>query len=261
VARGYADVTGVPLDETNLREFYSDYWDSRSDNAIWGPANRHLRRIIRKLLDGIDYRSVLDVGCGVGVLVSELKEAKSDLVVYGLDISAAAIEVANTMVQGDFRTCDVTDGLPDLSVDAVVCCEVLEHLPDDEALLRDLARKCTYLVVEVPAGPLTRTFRQGGHLRHYTVAGLKKMLTQTGFDVLELRKWGFPLLSIYRRVMDTLSESQVLGTYGRGKKLVCQLVYLAYYVNCFNAGDCLFALARSRAKLAQAADGQTSKEP
>ncbi|MCE9646965.1 MAG: 50S ribosomal protein L11 methyltransferase [Chloroflexi bacterium] len=35
---------------------------------VYGPTARHTRRLVLKLLDGLPFESVLDAGCGTGVL-------------------------------------------------------------------------------------------------------------------------------------------------------------------------------------------------
>lgn len=53
-----------------------------------------------------------------------------------LEYQSADLEPGRAMIQAD-----ITDtGLPDRSYDAIICSDVLEHVPDDAAALRELLR-------------------------------------------------------------------------------------------------------------------------
>lgn len=90
--------------------------------------------------------SILDAGCGNGILVNQLSHAKT----AGIDRSFTAL----TWVKKPHAQADVSQ-LPfaDASFDAVVCMEVIEHLPFDtfKRSLADLVRVTRrYLLITVP---------------------------------------------------------------------------------------------------------------
>jgi SAM-dependent methyltransferase len=82
---------------------------------------------------------VLDVGCGAGSVTAEL--VRRGRTVHGVDILGEAVErAASRGIRA--RRADVQDGLPygDGSMDAVVALDVLEHVLDPAALLREIGR-------------------------------------------------------------------------------------------------------------------------
>lgn len=101
--------------------------------------------------------TVLDVGCGNGIIARSLGEAGFN--VYGIDISQKAIEKARELttlpnVSFDVISADelVADGH---RYHAVICSEVLEHLNQPEKLLSILYQSLTddgILIVTVPNG-------------------------------------------------------------------------------------------------------------
>ncbi len=87
--------------------------------------------------------SVLDVGCGTGLVGRALRSRGYTGRLHGLDISQSSLDVAEQW--GGYDSLDRTDlqePLPveDGSVDAVVCVGVMTYLPDVEATWRELAR-------------------------------------------------------------------------------------------------------------------------
>lgn len=87
--------------------------------------------------------SVLDVGCGTGLVGRTLRDRDFTGRVIGLDISQASLAIAERGgVYDAVEQADLQQRLPvaDDSVDAVVCVGVMTYLPDVEAVWRELAR-------------------------------------------------------------------------------------------------------------------------
>jgi SAM-dependent methyltransferase len=78
-----------------------------------------------------DAASLLDLGCNVGELLGAAAHLYPTLKLTGVDVNAAAIEIARRNTpQADLRQCD-GPLLPfaDDSFDHVTCIEVIEHIP------------------------------------------------------------------------------------------------------------------------------------
>lgn len=94
----------------------------------------------------IDHGPVLDIGCGDGLLLGFLRDR--DIDAEGIDISDEA--VARCQEQGlKARTYDPADPLPfeDGSFETVVLLDVLEHVYDPVALLKEATRVSRKTVV------------------------------------------------------------------------------------------------------------------
>jgi SAM-dependent methyltransferase len=99
---------------------------------------------LRLLLDAMrDLEGdVVDVGCGAGNVARAIAESRPELRVHGVDISAGALELARRAApEVDFQTAPA-ERLPfrDGSMSAVVMLDVLEHLEDPAAALREIRR-------------------------------------------------------------------------------------------------------------------------
>ena len=90
-----------------------------------------------------DARSVLDVGCGTGLVGKALRARGCTAQVSGLDISQASLRIARQT--GAYDTLERADlqqplDVEDDSVDVLVCAGVMTYLPDVEAVWREFAR-------------------------------------------------------------------------------------------------------------------------
>ena len=133
---------------------------------------------------------ILDVGCGLGIAHRFLSVPRTYV---GVDMSATTVELARGLhpqATADFHV----GALPNLplssaSIDAAICLEVLEHVDDDRAALRELHRVLRprgFLIVAVPQTFYWAAYQELiGHYRHYTAGSLRGLLRQEGFEVVE----------------------------------------------------------------------------
>jgi 2-polyprenyl-3-methyl-5-hydroxy-6-metoxy-1,4-benzoquinol methylase len=130
-------------------------------------------------------RTAFEVGCGEGQLT--LRLLRRGLEVRGCDLDAPIVAKARQLVseagqKAELRACSIYDLDPEASAaDLVVCCEVMEHLPDPEAALRILARMARpHLLLSVLREPLWRVLNMArgrylaelgntpGHIQHWS---------------------------------------------------------------------------------------------
>lgn len=117
---------------------YASWYAARTPG---GHALRERQRRVLELLPAPC--TVLDVGCGPGVLAGELLGRGYD--VWGVDAAPGMIEQCwrrfGTLGRQRFAVADATRyDLPDASFDAVVCTGVIDRLPDGAAAVREMAR-------------------------------------------------------------------------------------------------------------------------
>jgi predicted TPR repeat methyltransferase len=101
--------------------------------------------------------SVVDVGCGTGLVGRELRAGGFSGRLVGLDISQASLDHARQDGAYDsLEPADLQQRLPldDDSVDALVCVGVMTYLPEVEAVWREFAR------IVLPGGLVVATQRE-----------------------------------------------------------------------------------------------------
>ena len=82
--------------------------------------------------------------------------------------------------------------------------EVLEHLPDDAAAVREcwrVLRPGGIYIISVPADPNQWDWldKWAGHFRRYRAKDLRALLEAQGFNVLTIHHFGFPFVRFFHR--------------------------------------------------------------
>jgi 2-polyprenyl-3-methyl-5-hydroxy-6-metoxy-1,4-benzoquinol methylase len=177
----------------------------------YGSSNPFVRRMMagfERSLDGLmdiaDPQSLLDVGCGEGVLVHEwakrLGEGKR---VVGIDLEEESIQQGWAQRQAPNLEYKVmrAENLPfaDDEFDLASAIEVLEHVPNPEHTVAEMARCAQrHLLVSVPREPLWRMLNMArgaywselgntpGHLNHFSKRSFTALLARHG-KVVEVR--------------------------------------------------------------------------
>jgi ubiquinone/menaquinone biosynthesis C-methylase UbiE len=121
----------------------------RSAAASWDeihPASAKRRAVLRglDLLDPLQGRTVVDVGCGTGVTIGPLLERIGDGRVIGIDFAPEMIARARTndsdprvrFVESDVLAVEISPA----SVDALTCFNAFPHFPDPERVVSLFAR-------------------------------------------------------------------------------------------------------------------------
>ena len=228
---------------------YNKIWDDKwGDMQKYGPTHRHHRRIAKKMLSGLDYVSVLDVGCGEGSNLAFLNSLKDGLELSGSDVSSDAIDQAKKIVpQAKYYVMDSQKEKIEKQFDLVFCSDVVEHLENDREAIKnmyDMTGK--YCLIATVQGRM-REFEKGiGHIRNYKYGELKKIMQNAGFIVVQEVSWGWPFYSpIFRDLLDRKGvEKQTGGKYGLFKKIVSNILYFIFLFNSQKKGDVIFVLAK-----------------
>ena len=125
---------------------------------------------LRSLLGRCEFDSLLEVGCGEGLLLWRVADCLSGKDVTAVDIDTDELAIAKR--NAPFADLQIADAhsLPfsDGQFDLVFCCEVLEHLQDPAKALSELARVSrTYAILSVPNEPLWRMLNllRGAYVR------------------------------------------------------------------------------------------------
>jgi len=183
--------------------------------------------VVRRLMSGFEGTlqdlftraaptSVLDVGCGEGVLTERWARALGNRPVLGIDLDDPKLkeEWAGRRRQNlSFAAVDVAERLPyaDDEFDLASAIEVLEHVPDPEHTVAEMARVARrHLLVSVPREPLWRGLNLArgayitelgntpGHVNHWSRRAFVSLLSHHGrvIDVRSPFPWTMLLVAV-----------------------------------------------------------------
>lgn len=237
----------MSLQDSGVSDYDNVWHKVYGDMQDCGPTHRHMRRLLARVLQNLEYSSVLEVGCGQGHNLPALMKQRKISRFTGVDISQVALDHASRMFpDGEFIKIDVESGCIPGQWDLVFCSLVLEHLPHDVEALRNMhAMTGKYLVATTIAGDFER-YRgwdvQMGHVRNYQRGELEGKLQSVGFNVLRSIYWGFPFYSPIARTVQNFSAAGT-GKFSVSTWLIAQVLNAVYYLNSHRRGDLLIVVA------------------
>ena len=220
-------------------------WD---DMKLYGPYARTLTRWIHKLLDPLDFSSVLDVGCGRGHTLQRLLQRYPQVErVAGIDLSPISLQAARERVgQGDYYAMDIQEGSLSERFDLVICTDVIELLLHDTQALINMREMTTrYILVTTLQGNFLPEWevRISQHVRNYKRGELVTKMQEAGFNIQCCVEWGFPFYSpLYRRSLNLFRGQGMAGHYGLGRKLLSEAIFRLFYLNTASRGELIFVV-------------------
>lgn len=190
----------------------------------------------RLILDLVEGKSVLDVGCGAGLLSKILLEKGYNVTV--IDSDEKAIEIAKKKGIVGF-VADITSWETDEKFDCIVASDILEHITDDRLAIRrfhSLLKPEGCLIVNVPAYKFL--FGQHdislGHKRRYSDSELKAKLETSGFKIEVQRHWNLlalPITILLTRILKRDYPHEKVSKLISLSKLIEKLLSLESKVN------------------------------
>ena len=181
------------------------------EDAMWyyRALHAHVQRELGRRLGGRPAR-ILDAGCGSGGLIRRLAGAEPAWTWTGIDVSPLACALARKRCPADIREASVTAlPFPDATFDAVVSADVLYHVEDDAAALREMARVLRpggVAVINVPAHRWLWSYHDVAthSQRRYGRGELREKMAAAGMVATRMTHWNMlplPLVIVRRKLL------------------------------------------------------------
>lgn len=238
----------------------------RLEKLLLNVGDMSLKRRARRIIEETNPQTgeaIIDLGCGTGYYLYLLSNLSLNLKLTGFDNDKKALEEAKLLLSNNESINFVIGDMhkmpfKDKSFDKIVMSEVLEHVENDEQVLKEVYRILKLngiLVISVPSinypffwDPmnwlLERLFHThikssffsgiwSGHLRLYSLQDLKKKFEKVGFKVeiaQELTYWCLPfnhyLINLVARLLyDVKISSQIADKISKFKNSKKPLIF------------------------------------
>lgn len=170
-----------PAEYERMYRYEDHYW--------WFVSRRELVDSLVRRLPLPPHPMIVDVGCGTGATAAQLQRYGT---VIGIDISPLALSWSRQRGLNNLLL-SAAERLPlaHESVDVIIATDILEHLDDDVAVLREFRRVLKpggYVVVTVPAYSILWSEHDLAlmHRRRYVARELAKRSRTAGFEIVRL---------------------------------------------------------------------------
>lgn len=149
--------------------------------------------------NSIKPHKILELGCGTGALLRELKKRNIGEKYVGIDYSEEAITYLNDNTQDiEAIKADITSKsfLLDDKFDLVILVHVLQHLEDPDKCLNSIVKKInfSYLIIEVPLEDmfinkvfsffLRRKHNPCGYFQFFNLKTFRQILTSNNLSII-----------------------------------------------------------------------------
>jgi 2-polyprenyl-3-methyl-5-hydroxy-6-metoxy-1,4-benzoquinol methylase len=188
------------------------------------------------ILDVIEGKNILDIGCGACRLSKILVEKSYD--VTAIDSDEKAVEIAKKKGIRGFKA-DISNWKTESKFDCVIASDVLEHIDDDEFVIRKIhtmLKPGGCLILNVPS----YKFLFGkhdislGHKRRYSDGELKAKLEESGFEIEHQRHWNLlalPMTVLITRILKKDYPHERISKLGLLSKTLEKLLLLESKIN------------------------------
>jgi ubiquinone/menaquinone biosynthesis C-methylase UbiE len=205
-------VTGVTQEPVPTGNTYDKYG---STNPVVRRLMTNFESTLEQLWHKAGPESILDVGCGEGVLTEQWADQLGSGRIVGIDLDDPKLKAEWDKRQRanlDYRVEDATNlSFTDGEFDMATAIEVLEHVPDPERTVSEMTRVAKrWVLVSVPREPLWRGLNMArgaylkelgntpGHINHWSKRSFVAMLSRYGTveDVRSPFPWTMVLVRV-----------------------------------------------------------------
>lgn len=193
--------------------FRPEYFEALAEleprNFWFRARNREIVGLLRKHFPGL--KNFLEIGCGTGFVLGGAASVFPVARLAGTELFCAGLGCAARRVPGaEFLQVDARHIPYEAEFDVVGAFDVLEHIPEDEAVMSQMYQAVKPgggIVVTVPQHQWlwSRQDELAGHVRRYNEAELRSKIARAGFRVSEVRSFVsllLPVLWLARRFDD-----------------------------------------------------------
>jgi len=214
VRDGVPSFVAVSADEDRFNQEHFEFLFEMEQRHFWHVGRRELIGAVLRRAYGDRLGDILmiEIGCGNGSVLHFLKSL--GVQIEGADLFAEALQFCSRRLDVPLYQADASrTPFADDRYQAVGLFDVIEHVEDDEGVLREMHRICTpggRVIVTAPAVRWLWSYfdEMSGHKRRYTRNELRGKLERAGFAVEKLTFYMlflFPVVAAFRLLKSVTS--------------------------------------------------------
>lgn len=185
-------------------------WKRDAGNLLAeGPSTRTRIRLALRLLKKYAKKdgSLLDVGCGSGLLLGLAAAEQRYAKVAGADVAAAALGLARASYPTfSFYALDVQKQKLSELFDTIISLATIDVIEDDKAALRNMAHMLVpggRLIISVQHDPAHWSRLDDLRAwRRYTMEDLEALVREAGLRPVSHFSWGWPIYNWYYKILE-----------------------------------------------------------
>lgn len=185
----------------------SIYWWSVGKRNIFCNLIKHFEK------DNLCKKRILDIGCGMGLLIGKLLEMSDE--VYACDPELEAVLFCKeSNNKANIEKGGLPNSIPfgDATFDVIVASDVLEHVEDDGAAVKTIYNRLNSsgrVYISVPALQSMWSYNDvlNHHFRRYSYKELETLIKENGFEIELLSFYNsrlFPIAYTVRKIKNLL---------------------------------------------------------
>ena len=192
---------------TNYNDFYTGEEYLRH-NPTWHVEDSEFKaekiiNIISK--NNINFKSIVEVGCGVGEIVKILSDKYKDIQIAGFDISKPAIDIAKNKESDNLKFFNEDILLTDKHFDVLILADVFEHVKDYLGFIENLSTHSDYMIFHIPLDisiqkiffpkRIIRNRKEVGHLHYFIKETALETIKDCGLEIIDYSytRWGLEM--------------------------------------------------------------------
>ena len=178
-----------------------------------GPSTRTRIRLALRMLERYSKEngSLLDVGCGSGMLLGLAAASGRYSKVVGVDVAPAALDLARKSYPSfSFYELDVQNRRLPETFDTIISLATIDIIEDDKAVMRNMAAMLApsgRIIISVQHEPAYWSRLDNLRAwRRYTVRDLEALGDAAGLRLIRHFSWGWPLYAWYYKILERTGE-------------------------------------------------------
>lgn len=169
-------------------EHYRDIFNHEKKHWWYKTRRKLIKMLLQKYSDKNQPKKILDIGCGAGALLDELKNSNE---CFGIDKSSLAIEFCQKRKLKNLKIGSIEKlPYPNEKFDVVLALDVLEHIKNDAKAISEIKRitkKDGLIIIFVPAFSAlwSETDIISNHHRRYLLGEISQKIKKQGLTILK----------------------------------------------------------------------------